>query len=106
MVRAISSSWRCLRGRRCHNVGATLASPVPERVQLCGAMVIERDGRRWEALLPGRQGRLLFAYLTLNRHRTCSRDELTGALWGEHVPHAGDAGLNALLSKLRRGLGA
>src|SRR3954454_9359067 len=98
MVRAISSSLLCLRGACCHDVGATLASPVGERVQLCGAMVIERDGRRWEALLPGRQGRLLFAYLTLNRHRTCSRDELTGALWGDHIPQAGDTGLNALLS--------
>jgi DNA-binding SARP family transcriptional activator len=82
-----------------------LASLVPERIQLCGAMVIERDGQRWETRLPGRQGRLLFAYLTLNRHRTCSREELTHALWGDHVPPAGDAGLNALVSKLRRGLG-
>src|SRR4051794_33338315 len=68
-------------------------------------MVIERDGQRWEARLPGRQGRLLFAYLAVNRHRTCSRDELAGALWGEHGPAAGDVGLNAVLSKLRRALG-
>jgi DNA-binding SARP family transcriptional activator len=82
-----------------------LASAVPERIQMCGPLVIERAGQRWEARLPGRQGRLLFAYLTLNRHRTCSRDELTTALWGDHAPHAGDAGLNALISKLRHGLG-
>ena len=78
---------------------------MPERVQLCGALVIERDGRRCETRLPGRQGRLLFAYLALHRHRACSRDELARALWGEHAPHAGEAGLNALLSKVRRGLG-
>jgi DNA-binding SARP family transcriptional activator len=78
---------------------------MAERVQLCGALVIERDGRRWEALVPGRQGRLLFAYLAINRHRPCSRDELIRALWSDHAPAAGDAGLNALVSKLRRRLG-
>jgi DNA-binding SARP family transcriptional activator len=83
----------------------TLAAPAPERIQLCGPLVVERDGQRWESRLPGRQGRLLFAYLTLYRHRTSSRDELTRALWGDHVPPAGDTGLNALVSKLRRGLG-
>jgi DNA-binding SARP family transcriptional activator len=83
----------------------TLALPVPERIQLCGALVIERDGRRCEARLPGRQGRLLFAYLALHRHRACSREELTTALWGVHASPAGDAGLNPLISKLRRGLG-
>jgi len=82
-----------------------LAPPAADRVQLCGGIVIERDGQRWEARLPGRQGRLLFAYLAVTRHRTCSRDELTEALWGEHVPAAGDVGLNAVLSKLRRALG-
>lgn len=82
-----------------------MAPTAAERVQLCGAVVIERDGQRWETRLPGRQGRLLFGYLTINRHRTCNRDELSGALWGDHVPPAADAALNALVSKLRRGLG-
>lgn len=84
----------------------TLAPVGPERVQLCGPLVIERAGRRWETRLLGRQARLLFAYLTLNRHRGCSRGELTRALWGEHVPDAGGADLNAVVSKLRRALGA
>ena len=82
-----------------------MAPQPPERVQLCGAMVIERDGQRWEARLPGRQGRLLFAYLAINRHRTCSREELSRALWGDHVPPAGVAALNTLISKLRGRLG-
>ena len=77
----------------------------PERIQLCGPLVIERGGRRWETRLLGRQARLLFAYLTLNRHRSCSRSELTRALWGEHIPDASGADLNALVSKLRRALG-
>ena len=43
--------------------------------------------------LPGRQGRLLFAYLVLNRDRGCPRDELIDVLWPEDPPAA--AGLRA-----------
>jgi DNA-binding SARP family transcriptional activator len=75
------------------------------RIQVCGPLVIEQAGRRLEAGLPGRQGRLLFAYLVLNRHRSVSRDELTEAIWPHQLPSATGTGLNALLSKLRRGLG-
>jgi DNA-binding SARP family transcriptional activator len=82
----------------------TLVPAVPARVQLCGATVIERDGERWEVRLPGRQGRLLFAYLVLHRHRSCSRQELAQALWGDALPTASEAGLNALVSKLRKAL--
>src|SRR5262249_27822056 len=57
-------------------------------------------------LLPGRQGRLLFAYLVVNRHRQVPRDELAEALWREPDPAAVDARLNPLLSKLRRVFGA
>src|ERR1700757_2053492 len=57
-------------------------------------------------LLPGRQGRLLFAYLVVNRHRQIPRDELAEALWRGPGPAAGDARLNPLLSKLRRVFGA
>ena len=96
-------SWMCLRVVYCHNVGVTLASE-PERIQLCGAIVIEKDGERCESRLPGRQGRMLFTYLVLNRHRSCSRSELAEALWGDNAPGASEAGLNALVSKLRKGL--
>lgn len=67
--------------------------------------MIEWRGERLEGRLPGRQGRLLFAYLVLNRHRLVSRDELIEALWPRESPAATQAGLNALLSKLRRTLG-
>src|SRR5438132_3197419 len=39
---------------------------VPARIQLCGRMAIELDGGRVEGDLPGRQGRVLFAYLAIN----------------------------------------
>jgi len=84
----------------------TLASPHPVRIQICGALAVERDGERLESRLPGRQGRLVFTYLVVNRHRRIPRDELAEALWREPDPAAVDARLNPLLSKLRRVFGA
>ena len=75
------------------------------RIQICGALVVERDGQRLDALLPGRQGRLLFTYLVVNRHRLVPRDEMAEALWREPDPDAVDARLNPLLSKLRKVFG-
>lgn len=68
------------------------------KVQLCGALAISVDGKRVESELPGRQGRLLFAFLTLNRLRMLERSEVLCALW----PDGHDGGLAPLLSKLRR----
>jgi SARP family transcriptional regulator, regulator of embCAB operon len=84
-----------------------LASPQsPVRIQICGTLAVERGGERLEGLLPGRQGRVLFTYLVINRHRQAPRDELAEALWREPDPAAVDARLNPLLSKLRRVFGA
>ena len=76
------------------------------RIQICGTLAVECDGQRLEGLLPGRQGRLLFIYLVVNRHRQAARDELAEALWREPDPGAVEARLNPLLSKLRRVFGA
>lgn len=84
----------------------TSAAPRPVRIQICGPLAIERDSQRLDGLLPGRQGRLLFTYLVVNRHRHLPRDELAEALWREPDPAAVDARLNPLLSKLRRVFGA
>lgn len=75
------------------------------RIQLCGRLVARVAGRRVEQELPGRQGRLLFAFLAAARARRSTRDELVAALWPEGPPDAVDASLAALLSKLRRVLG-
>lgn len=72
------------------------------RIQLCGRFVARVADRRIEQELPGRQGRLLFAYLVVNRDRVAGRDELTEALWPSGLPSAPDLALSALLSKLRR----
>ena len=74
-------------------------------IRLCGPVMVDVSGRRLDAGLPGRQGRLLFAYLVLNRTRGCPRDELIDVLWPEGPPAAADSALSALLSKLRRALG-
>jgi pentatricopeptide repeat protein len=68
-------------------------------------LVVDVDGRRIDALLPGRQGRILFAYLVLQRHRIVGRDELAEALWPHDPPQTAERGLNPLISKLRKSLG-
>lgn len=72
------------------------------RIQLCGTLAVELDGERIDRDLPGRQGRLLFAYLVLHRLRAVRRDELIDALWPRTPPAAADTALRALISKLRR----
>lgn len=75
------------------------------RVQLCGKLVARIGDRRVDAALPGRQGRLAFAFLTLNRHRVVTRGALVEALWPDEQPALVDTALSALLSKLRKALG-
>jgi len=77
----------------------------PTRIHLCGRMTVRIGGRRIEGTLPGRQGRLLLAYLVVNRHRPLTRDALIAALWEDALPSDPDSGLSVLLSKLRRALG-
>ena len=76
------------------------------RIQLCGRFVVDVDGSRIEDTLPGRRGRVLFAYLVLNRGQALPRDELLVAGWGEDAPAEASNALSVLLSKLRHNLGA
>jgi SARP family transcriptional regulator, regulator of embCAB operon len=75
------------------------------RIQLCGRLVAELNGRRVEEELPGAGGRLLFAYLVLNRFRRVGRDELLMAVYGEEATPDYQPRLSVLLSKLRRVVG-
>ena len=60
--------------------------------------MVTLDGERVESRLPGRQGRLLFAFLVVQRNGTLTRQRVVEALW----PDGEDGGLAPLLSKLRR----
>jgi SARP family transcriptional regulator, regulator of embCAB operon len=76
------------------------------RVQLCGTFAVELSGRRIDNMLPGRQGRLLFAYLALSRLQPVTRDTVMEALWGDARPADAGGALSALISKTRAVVGA
>jgi SARP family transcriptional regulator, regulator of embCAB operon len=76
------------------------------RIQLCGSFVVRIAGTRVDTALSGRQLRLLFAYLVMGRLRSIGRDELVAAVWGAQAPPAVDTALNALVSKVRKAVGA
>src|SRR4051812_18809492 len=82
-----------------------MGEPRATRIQLCGRLVVELDGRRVEDELPGAKGRLLFAYLVLNRDRRMSRDELLRAVYGEEASPDRHPSLSVLFSKLRGVIG-
>jgi class 3 adenylate cyclase/DNA-binding SARP family transcriptional activator len=58
-----------------------------------------------ERSFPGRQGRLAFAFLAVERRRPVPRDELAELLWPDGTPPSWDAALSAIVSKLRTLLG-
>jgi len=75
---------------------------VIPRIYVSGAIAIEHgDQLVRERQFPGRQGRIAFAFLTVNRHRPVHRDELMGAIWPGDAPAQTDSALDAILSKLR-----
>lgn len=76
------------------------------RIQLCGRFVVRLGGQRADDALPGANGRLLFAYLVLNRLRRMDRDELLMAVYGQDAPREYHPRLSVLLSKLRRAVGS
>jgi len=83
-------------------VGKQMARGARLKIFLVGRVALEADGLAvQDARLPGRQGRLLFAYLAVARGRPVPRDELAAALWGEAPPATWDKALTVLVSKLR-----
>jgi len=77
-------------------------------IQVCGRLVVQSGAHRIEDRLPGRQGRVLFAYLVLHRTRDVPAAELETALWpdGETAPPNASATLRTLVSKTRAAVGA
>ncbi len=90
---------------RVRLVGSRLTvGPTGTRIQLCGRLRLELGGEQREAALRGRQGRLLFAYLTLHRGRPVRRDELVEALWAGDGSPPSETALAPVLSRLRGAL--
>lgn len=78
---------------------------MPNRVQLCGRLRVDLGGRHVTPLLRGRQGRILLAYLVVQRGRAVSREEMIQAIWPEDQPANPAAALRTQLSRLRGALG-
>ncbi len=73
------------------------------RIYLTGRMAIEHDGvvRVDEKDLPGRQGRLGFAFLMAHRRVPVLREALVDALWPDGDEPDSDTSFSAILSRLR-----
>lgn len=79
-----------------------MASGSQLRVFLAGRVAVEANGHVIdETRFPGRQGRLLFAYLVAEQGRAVPRDELADALWGETPPATWEKALTVVVSKVR-----
>ena len=75
------------------------------RIHLLGQVCLEWGDEVVPAsALPGRQGRVAFAYLTLARN-PISRDELAEVVWADDLPKAWERDLSAIVSKLKAVLG-
>jgi predicted ATPase/DNA-binding SARP family transcriptional activator len=75
------------------------------RIGLLGELEV-RDGDGGEVAITGAKLRALLAVLALQPGRAVSTDTLVEALWGDDPPPAVRNGLQGLVSKLRRALGA
>jgi DNA-binding SARP family transcriptional activator len=81
----------------------TLGVMEGSAIWLCGRLRVRMAGR--DVDLPGRQGRLVMAYLVTARGRSVARDELLDLLWPVDPPDEPGEVLSALLSRTRRALG-
>src|ERR1700686_267258 len=80
-------------------LAATLTDQPSTRIQICGRLAVEIAGRDVTELIPRRQGRVLFTYLVVNRHRHASRDELIEGLRAGAGPPAAEGGLGRVVSR-------
>jgi DNA-binding SARP family transcriptional activator len=81
-----------------------MSDPGLTSVQLCGPLVIRLNGVDLAGSIRGAQGRIVFAYLLLNRTRQVTRGELAEVLWGPAPPAEHAVAIRALASKLRSAL--
>src|SRR5687768_17400226 len=82
-----------------HRIGDMAASGL--RVTLAGKVGLDVDGVAVNTAGLGRPGRSALAYLTSNRHRAVSRDELANLLWADELPQSWEQMLRGVIFKLR-----
>src|SRR5215208_852506 len=65
-------------------------------------LAVEANGASLsEQRFPGRQGRILFAYLAAHQGRAVPRDELAEVLWADELPATWEKAIRVLMTKLR-----
>jgi DNA-binding SARP family transcriptional activator len=75
------------------------------QIELSGRVCVEAGETVLEGRsLPGRQVRLAFAYLVVNRQRPVPRDELASGLWPGMTPPSWERNLRVVISRLRAAL--
>jgi DNA-binding SARP family transcriptional activator len=92
-------------GHRPPTESATDRARSATEICLLGALRATIAGRRVDRQLAGRKGRLLFAFMALNRHRAFGRGELIDVLWPNEQPSSPDGSLSTVLSRLRQAVG-
>ncbi|WP_156380438.1 MULTISPECIES: ATP-binding protein [unclassified Rhodococcus (in: high G+C Gram-positive bacteria)] len=79
-----------------------MTSDSPASVRLVGAVTVERGSRVVDPrIIGGPRCVELLSYLTLNRHREVSHDELADLLWPEERPRTWNSVLRGVISKVR-----
>lgn len=78
------------------------------RIYVTGRVAVEVDGQVVidERQFRGKQGRLLFVYLVIERSRPVAKEELASVLWPDEQSEAWEAALSALTSRLAALLGS
>jgi DNA-binding SARP family transcriptional activator len=80
------------------------AEKQQSKICLCGRMTVLIGGQTITP--PGRQGRMLLAYLVANRCRPLRRDELIDVLWESEPTSNPERDFSVLMTRLRRQFGA
>ena len=73
------------------------------RIYLTGRVGLEVDGQVVvkETQMRGKQGRLAFAYLVLERTRSVPKEELATIIWPHEMSPAWEGALSSIISRIR-----
>src|SRR5687767_7698903 len=93
--------WRLVGERLARQSAPAGRLGLALQIHLLGQMCLESGDEVVPAsALPGRQGRIAFAYLVLCPH-PASRDEVADVVWPDELPKSWERDLSAVVSKLK-----